>query len=137
VRLRLQKTSFRDSIRQDRRRKQQENKSSKPIQVQLQFCGPHRKASVSLIINSKDSYTVHFEGWHENFDEENEALGVFALGLSGDCRLREYYRGNFAHKWIVDFKEDGEWLEQSTTGLLVFPFWRKKRMRILQNTLIT
>jgi hypothetical protein len=93
--------------------------------------------SVSLIINSKDSYTVHFEGWHENFDEENEALGVFALGLSGDCRLREYHRGNFAYKWIVDFKEDGEWLEQSTTGLLVFPFWRKKRMRILQNRVIT
>ena len=93
--------------------------------------------SVTLIMNSQDSYTVHFEGWHENFDDENEALGVLALGLSGDCRLREYYRGNFAYKWVVDFKEDEEWLEQSTTGLLIFPFWRKIRMRILQNRLIT
>jgi hypothetical protein len=93
--------------------------------------------SVSFIVNSQDSYTVHFEGWHENFNDESEALIVFALGLSVDCRLREYSRGNFAYKWIVDFKEDGEWLEQSTTGLLIFPFWRKIRMRILQNRLIT
>lgn len=92
--------------------------------------------TVSFIVNSQDSYTVHFEGWHENYDDENEALGVFALGLSVDCRLREYRRGKFVYKWVMDFKEDGEWLEHSTTGLLVFPFWRKRTMRILQNTLI-
>jgi hypothetical protein len=92
--------------------------------------------TVELTANGGDAYTVFFNGWHEDFDNSEEALNVFALGLSTDCRLREYQRGQFAYKWTLEWKDEGHWIEQSTTGLLLFPFWRKANVRVLQNNLI-
>jgi hypothetical protein len=34
-------------------------------------------------------FTVYFEGWHEEFTSEDEALNCFAFGLSPKCRLRD------------------------------------------------
>jgi len=72
-------------------------------------------------------FIVGFDGWHEHFDSEEDALNCFAFGLSGDCRVKVVYRGSFAHRWTVEFKTDGGWREDSTTGLLVYPFWRRPR----------
>ena len=91
--------------------------------------------TVSLVVNH-DSCTVSFNGWHEDFQDQEEALNCFAFGLSSHCRLKESRRGRVACKWTVESKEDGEWVEESTTGLLLFPFWRKEKIRYLQNTLI-
>jgi hypothetical protein len=91
---------------------------------------------VTLIVNSIDNYTVHFEGWHEDFNDAKEALNCFAFGLSTNCRLREYRRGNFAYKWTVEHREENEWLEEGTVGLLLVPFWRRRTSRLLQNNLI-
>ena len=90
---------------------------------------------VSLIVNP-NSYTVSFNGWHEDFQRAEEALNCFAFGLSADCRLKEYRRGDFAYKWTVEAKEKGEWVEDGTTGLFLFPFWKSKEVRYLQNDLI-
>ena len=92
--------------------------------------------TVSLMVN-QDSYTVSFNGWHEDFEDQEEALNCFAFGLSSECRLKEYRRGNVACKWTVESKENGEWVKDSTTGLLIFPFWMKKKIRYLQNTLFS
>jgi hypothetical protein len=92
--------------------------------------------TVSLSVN-QDSFTVFFNGWHEDFKDKEEALDCFAFGLSSDCRLKEYRRGNAAYKWTVESKENGEWVGDSTTGLLLFPFWLKRKIRYLQNTLIS
>jgi hypothetical protein len=92
--------------------------------------------TVSLTVN-QDSYTVSFDGWHEDFQDNEEALNCFAFGLSSDCRLKEYRRGNFAYKWIVESKENDGWVEDSTTGLFLFPFWMRKEVRYLQNNLIS
>lgn len=88
---------------------------------------------VTLTENSSDSFTVSFAGWHEDFADPKEALNVFAFGLSDECRLREYRRGEFAYKWTLESCEDGEWKAESTTALLLFPFWRKVEVRQLQN----
>ena len=93
--------------------------------------------TVELTVNGADSYTISFNGWHEEFQDREEALNVFALGLSTHCRLREYRRGRFAYKWTVDFKDGDEWEEQSTTGLLIFPFWLKANIHVLQNNLLS
>lgn len=37
---------------------------------------------------------MSFEGWHEAFEQEEEALECVAFGLSAACRLRVDYRGN-------------------------------------------
>jgi hypothetical protein len=92
--------------------------------------------TVELTVNGGDEYTVFFNGWHEDFQDSQEALNVFALGLSAECRLREYRRRGFAYKWTLESKEEGEWLKGSTTGLLLFPFWGKLDIQVLQNNLI-
>ena len=48
--------------------------------------------TVSLIAD-QNTYTVSFDGWHEDFHDRDEALNCFAFGLSADCRLKEYRRG--------------------------------------------
>lgn len=91
--------------------------------------------TVGLVKNT-DVYTVFFNGWHEDFEDVEDTMTVFGLGLSDECRLRESRRGDFAYKWTVEFLEDGEWQEQSTTGLLFFPFWRRSNTYYLQNRLL-
>src|SRR5689334_9309193 len=58
----------------------------------------------------KSNYTVHFNGWHENFKDEQEALNCFTFGLSAQCRLKEYRRWNIAYKWTVEYKETDKWV---------------------------
>lgn len=93
--------------------------------------------SVAFTESLSNGYTVYFEGWHEDFEDPAEALNIFALGLSDESRLREYRRGNTAYKWTLELLEDGEWIGQSTTGLVFFPFWRKLETRYLQNRLLS
>ena len=78
-------------------------------------------------------FTVHFEGWHEEFTSEEEALDCFAFGLSPKCRLAVVLRGNTPTKWVVEWFEDGDWTPDSETGLLLQPFWRSARVTYLQN----
>ena len=92
--------------------------------------------TVGLNVNH-GGYTVFFDGWHEDFHDEEEALNCFALGLSDECRLRESRRGSFAYKWTVESLEDGKWLEDATTGLFLFPFWKRPVVRYLQNNLLS
>ncbi len=47
----------------------------------------------TVIGESDDPYIVSFEGWHEHFDDAEEALNCFAYGLSSKCRLRVHERG--------------------------------------------
>jgi hypothetical protein len=81
----------------------------------------------------KGTVVVGFDGWHEHFESEQEALACFAFGLGGDCRLKTVYRGSRAHRWTLEYKVDGVWREESTTGLLVYPFWRRPRTVFLTN----
>jgi hypothetical protein len=90
---------------------------------------------VGLVVHGSE-YLVSFDAWHVELASEAEALNLFALGLSDHCRLKEYRRGAFAYKWTMEYLADGEWTEDETTGLLVFPFWRKATMRYLQNRIL-
>ena len=83
-------------------------------------------------------YTVGYDGWHDEFDDEEDALAAFAFGLSDDCRLQVVKRGDAECAWIVEGRDDdGQWRGDSTTGLLFTPFWRKKSIAYRQNNLIT
>ena len=91
---------------------------------------------VGLVVHGSE-YLVSFDAWHVEPASEEEAMNLFALGLSDQCRLKEYRRGAFAYKWTMEYLADGEWTEDETTGLLVFPFWRKATTRYLQNRTLT
>jgi hypothetical protein len=80
--------------------------------------------------------TVYFEGWHEDFETVEEALDCFTMGLSDCARLRVLSRGGVDYNWRLEAWEDAAWVPYSTTGLLFFPFWRRKVARHLQNQVI-
>lgn len=81
-------------------------------------------------------FVVSFEGWHERFSDVDEALNCFAFGLSDECRLKVISRGGKSCKWIVEYSEDGRWIADSETGLLIYRFWRSPRVDYRQNDLI-
>ena len=90
------------------------------------------------LTEKKPGYTVGYDGWHDEFDDVEDALNAFAFGLSDDCRLKVVRRGNSDCAWTVEGKnEDGNWIGDSTTGLLMTPFWKKKSISYRQNHLIT
>jgi hypothetical protein len=91
--------------------------------------------SVSLEVR-QNTFTASFEGWHEEFRSEDEALNCFAFGLSSECRLRVELRGRMAVRWTVEYLEDGEWREDSTVGLIFVPFWRRRRVVYLRNDIV-
>lgn len=91
---------------------------------------------VTLTDNENGNFTVALDFWHEEFDDENEALNCFAFGLSKDCRLRLTKKGNRPIKWTVESYENGNWKEYSTTGLFSLSFWKKAEYKFLQNDLI-
>ena len=89
------------------------------------------------LTDKKPGYTVGYDGWHDEFDDEDEALSAFAFGLSEDCRLKVIRRGDAECAWTVEGRDDtGQWISDSTTGLLFTPFWRKKTTTYRQNRLI-
>ncbi|GAB1267028.1 hypothetical protein NBRC116493_02810 [Aurantivibrio infirmus] len=96
---------------------------------------PPNGFTVSLY-ESTDDYTVGYDGWHEEFASEDEALNCFAFGLSKECRLKIYSRGGMDYKWIVEYLHEGEWQADSTTGLIFFPFWRRLSVTYKYNEVI-
>ena len=90
--------------------------------------------AVSLTEGASE-WVVSFDGWHEHFASEDEAVNCFAFGLSDQCRLRVDYRGSFPHRWTVETRAGDGWLEDSTTGMLLFPFWRRRRVEYRQNVI--
>lgn len=77
--------------------------------------------------------TVFYEGWHEHFTSEEEAVKCFLFGLTSKCRIRVTERGGKPHKWTLEAQEDGKWVSYGSTGLLFFPFWRRPITKYLQN----
>ncbi len=80
--------------------------------------------------------TVYFNGWHEEFSSSQEALNCFAMGLTKECRLKEWSRGEKAYKWCLEILQNGGWEAYSTTSLFFAPFWKAKKVRYLQNNLV-
>jgi hypothetical protein len=99
----------------------------------IEVLPPEQSGFPVALFVERNGYTVHFSGWHENFESPRDALNCFSYGLSGDCRLRVTYRGSMAHRWILEEHRNGRWVAESTTGLFFFPFWRRARTVVLQN----
>jgi hypothetical protein len=84
----------------------------------------------------QNRFFVSFDGWHEEFEDESEAVKCFEFGLSEDCRLRVLQRGRMQYRWLLQSRVENEWKSDSEIGLIFFPFWLRKKERYLQNHLI-
>lgn len=90
---------------------------------------------VSLHEN-ENFYLVNFGGWHEVFRNEQEAMDYFTFGLSSDCRLKVFYRGDVPYRWVVEARHGETWKKENKVRLLFYPFWRKQKVIYLQNRLL-
>ncbi len=75
---------------------------------------------------------VELGGWHEDFESYDDGCNCFVWALSSACRLAVTRRG-FDHKWTLQSKHRGSWQDDSTTGMLFFPYFLRGRTRYLQN----
>ena len=91
---------------------------------------------VSFLVR-RNTFTVHFAGWHEDFVDEGEALACFAFGLSEKCRLIVSRRGGVDYRWRLEGVDSGRWVVDSETGLLFYPYFLPRSERTLQNRLIS
>lgn len=82
-----------------------------------------------------DEWTVYVGsgGWHQHFDDPEEALNLIAWCYSGEARVREIWRGSLPQKSILEARENAGWRSVSETGLIFAPFWRKRREVVLEN----
>lgn len=78
------------------------------------------------IYRTRDDCVVCFDGWHEHFTNQAEAVKCFLFGLNGKCRLKTVQYGKRAYKWTLETKTDDGWQADATTGLVFVPFWLKK-----------
>jgi hypothetical protein len=81
-------------------------------------------------------YTLGFEKWHQEFTSAAPAFEFFMFGLSRGCRLRVLSCGGVDYKWQVQRQLDRRWVTVSESGLVVYPFWWKKKERLLQNEIV-
>ncbi|MGR3563179.1 MAG: hypothetical protein ACU0FH_17935 [Heliomarina sp.] len=73
-------------------------------------------------------FQVSFDGWHEHFQTEEEALNCFAFGLSQECRLNVIKRGAKECSWTAQAWQYDTWVDDTKTGLILIPFWRPKQI---------
>ncbi|MBX9654814.1 hypothetical protein K2Y11_14475 [bacterium] len=86
-----------------------------------------------VLVSSDDGYRVYFDGWHEEFTTDEEALKCVAFGLSGRCRLRVTLFGRTPVRWQLEFFENNHWQYDSEVGLFFIPFWRRRSVIYRQN----
>lgn len=99
------------------------------------FCENPNSFEVS-ICELGDSFQVGFDGWHEHFDNLQTALDCFTFGLSTQCRLKVTLCGTAECAWTVQSQVGSNWEDDSTTGLLLIPFWRSKSVEFRHNVLL-
>ena len=80
------------------------------------------------LAETKDSWTVGFDGFHRHCDSEREAIDLFIYACGDDCRVRVDSRGNFPYRWTVECRDDHGWKPEEETGLFLWPFWCAKRI---------
>jgi hypothetical protein len=90
------------------------------------------------IAKDQVEWTVGFGGgWHDHFNTEAEAVHCCTLGCSGQVRLAVSKRGKVSYRWDAQLMNSGQWQTVSTTGLLFFPWWRRKQIEYFQNPVIS
>lgn len=80
-------------------------------------------------------YTVRAAGWEGHFIKSNlhDALNCFLYALTHHCRVKVFSRGGVSYKWQLQFREKGKWVVYTTRYSLLYPFWKRLRVRYLSN----
>jgi hypothetical protein len=85
------------------------------------------------IVERSQRITVYHSRWHQVFGDGREAFKCFLFGLTAAERLKVVTRGNCDCRWDVETNVAGAWASIGSVVWLLFPYWRKRRIRYLQN----
>lgn len=88
------------------------------------------------LVRAHPGWTVSFDGWHQSFETEDQAVACVAFGMSDACRLRSWHRGGQALRFTVEARIEDEWVEGRTTGMLFFPVAHATEVRTRSNGFI-
>ena len=94
---------------------------------------------VDVTITGSEAVVTLGRGWHEHFvlpADSGPVQQLVMLALTDAARLKVTSRGEAEHVWTLETRVEGVWGHAGTTGLLFFPFWRRKRQRYLSNSYI-
>jgi len=91
---------------------------------------------VALLMQPQPCYTVCLATWHMEFADENSAIGTFLGGLTEGYRLKVASRGGTDYRWTIQYQESYGYRDGSTVVTFNFKFWRRKKIRYLQNHLL-
>ena len=94
---------------------------------------------VDVTITGSEAVVTLGRGWHEHFAvpaDSGPVQQLVMLALTEAARLKVTSCGESEHAWTLETRVEGVWGRAGTTGLLFFPFWRRKRQRYLCNRYI-
>jgi len=91
---------------------------------------------VALLMHPHPSFTVCLATWHMEFYDEASAVGTFLSGLTDEYRLEVTSRGGVDYRWRIQYREGSGWRNGSTVGIFRYKFWRRKKVRYLQNHIL-
>lgn len=94
---------------------------------------PEGPEGFEVWIGPGNTWQVAYEGWHTEFEDPQQALSCFLMGLTEAVRLRVVRRGGSTCTWTPETREGGDWRAVGTVGRILFPFWRRKEVVLLQN----
>ncbi|CAN5613168.1 hypothetical protein BH11ARM2_BH11ARM2_21700 [soil metagenome] len=90
-----------------------------------------------LIFSEGETVSVYCNGWHDDFEDGEEAARFFLFALTNGVRLQVQSRNGEAYKWTLEVLQDEKWSQVSKTGLLIIPFWQRKTEATLQNRVLS
>jgi len=98
---------------------------------------PECKDGFETGCSEDDRYAyVSCSGWHEEFEDKDEAKNCFLNALTPRVRILVTARGGYEYKWEYQALNNEIWHGYGVTGLLVFPFWRKVEQTAKSNNVL-
>jgi len=94
----------------------------------LEIDAPHVGGFPLSISDFGDEYIVTLGDWHEHFETAEDACECLIFGLIGPCRLETVFRGTLPIKTTLQHLTPDGWVNNGTICLLIFPFWKKRRV---------
>jgi hypothetical protein len=94
---------------------------------------PAAQGFALVVTREASGWVVWYDGWHEHFDDEDQAVRCFQAGLSGRCRVKVELRGETPYRWTAERLSEQGWRPISTVGIFWYPFWRRRRLEYRQN----
>ncbi|MFK8012687.1 MAG: hypothetical protein AB8B80_11635 [Marinicellaceae bacterium] len=97
---------------------------------------------VIVSMDELDVYILTDCGYHDHwrlteFKNNNEALeSIFGLVrdmLSENMQIKVMLSNKSPYRWILQFKEESQWMDESTTGLLFWNYFGRRREEVYKN----